>query len=542
MYPFSFTCFGPLTITLDGEPIAGMSADKSRALLAYLVVESDRAHSRSSLIGLLWPDYPQKDALRSLRNSLYRLRQLLDKSASNASVNLLSITRQTLQFHPVQAAVDVARFEMLLDTVAAHQHQQIMRCSTCLNQMVEAAALYKGELLAGLRVADAPAFEEWLLTRREYLHLRALFTLQVLTDAYEAMGDEENAYRFATQRLTLDPYQESALQAVIRLAAQRGLPDQALAYYDRFRQLLWKESSIEPSAETTDLAEQIRRGELDRVVKWQSGKGAELREPIVSLPKGGRETEKQGNMVTEAGHIAPSSLHPVTLSPPSSASTLRNVPQQSIFFGRRAELAQLEQWLVDDRCCVVAILGIGGMGKTSLAAQFVHQTASRFDTIVWYSLLNAPLPQELLPSLLQTLSNQTAVTLPNSLDRQLQLLMQFLRERHILLVLDNLESIFEPGQAGVFRAGYEPYAQFVSFVASHEHNSRLLLTSRERPQGYARLEGDHALVRSLRLDGLDDEAGYELLAQRGLDTIGDDAHCTLLWQSACAQAGGRYGR
>ena len=61
----------------------------------------------------------------------------------------------------------------------------------------------------------------------------------------------------------------------------------------------------------------------------------------------------------------------------------------SFFYGRSAELAQLEEWIVRAQCCWVAILGIGGIGKTSLAVKLAHQVAGEFDYAIWRSLRHA---------------------------------------------------------------------------------------------------------------------------------------------------------
>jgi predicted ATPase len=78
-------------------------------------------------------------------------------------------------------------------------------------------------------------------------------------------------------------------------------------------------------------------------------------------------------------------------------------------FGRAAELARLQQWLVDDRCRLVTILGMGGLGKTALAAQAARAMAGRFEVVIWRSLLNAPTLEELLPTMLETLSGTSVL-------------------------------------------------------------------------------------------------------------------------------------
>ena len=123
--------------------------------------------------------------------------------------------------------------------------------------------------------------------------------------------------------------------------------------------------------------------------------------------------------------------------------------------------------------------------------------------------------------MLQVLSHQQLPQMPESLDEQLRLLLGYLRERRVLLVLDNMESILEPGEAGDYRPGYAPYGQLIRQLATLKHRSHLVLTSRERPRGYDRLERDGYPVNSLFLTGLDHQAGRQLFLQRGLQGDGD---------------------
>jgi hypothetical protein len=225
--------------------------------------------------------------------------------------------------------------------------------------------------------------------------------------------------------------------------------------------------------------------------------------------------------------VTPSPLHPVTQSSPLD---LGEVPMPGVFFGREQERRQIAHWLVQERCQVVAILGIGGMGKTTLAAQSIRDITKRaeraFDAVIWRSLVNAPPLGELLPPLLQALSHQQLTQIPEQVDEQVRLLLGYLRERRVLLVLDNLESILEPGAVGAYRPGYEPYGQLIQQMATMAHRSHLVLTSRERPRGYARLERDGYPIKSLQLAGLDNEAGHQLFRQRGV--LGDHEQESLL--------------
>jgi WD40 repeat protein len=200
------------------------------------------------------------------------------------------------------------------------------------------------------------------------------------------------------------------------------------------------------------------------------------------------------------------------------------------FHGRQAEQAKLLQWLVRDRCRLVAIVGMGGQGKSALTAHLVRMVvgptaqeilrqAAGFEAVLWSSLLNAPPLHETVQSWLQTLSHQQRSLETASLDQQLTLLLQLLRQRRILLVLDNLESILHPGErSGYYRPGYESYGQLLMWLGEQSHQSCLLLTSREEPHDFKRLELGSAVTRSLQLSGLTPEAGQDML--RGFAVAG----------------------
>ncbi len=185
------------------------------------------------------------------------------------------------------------------------------------------------------------------------------------------------------------------------------------------------------------------------------------------------------------------------------------------FYGRERELALLSEWVVQERCRVVSVLGLGGIGKSALAVSLMHQVASHFEVVLWRSLRDAPGCSALLDECLQVLAPQPLREVSASLERRLGLLLDYLREEHVLLVLDNLEVLLEEGQGtGRMRAGYEDYARLLRQVAQTEHQSCLLLTSREKPRNLVALEGSRTPVRSLRLDGLDAVASAQLLAEK----------------------------
>lgn len=188
----------------------------------------------------------------------------------------------------------------------------------------------------------------------------------------------------------------------------------------------------------------------------------------------------------------------------------------SIFYGRTQELATLEQWIMQDRCRLVAVLGMGGIGKTALAVRLAEQMNDRFEYLIWRSLRNAPPVEDLTAELSQFFSEQQETVLPETVNGRVLRLIECLRSSRCLVVLDNVETILRSGdRTGRYQEGYSGYGQLLRCVAETHHQSCLVLTSREKPVGLLAKEGETLSVRSLQLTGLPTAAGQELFKERG---------------------------
>jgi WD40 repeat protein len=183
----------------------------------------------------------------------------------------------------------------------------------------------------------------------------------------------------------------------------------------------------------------------------------------------------------------------------------------SRFYGRTTELETLKDWIIDSRCRLVGIFGWGGIGKTALSVKLAQQLESQFDFVVWRSLQQAPTTDDLLNEILPILTGSDVQ------ESSFTLLIEQFRQKRCLLVLDNVESILQAGnRSGLYLAGYEAYGQMCARVSDEIHQSCVVITGREKPNGMTLREGSELPVRSWQLGGLPIEASQQILTDKGI--------------------------
>jgi predicted ATPase/DNA-binding SARP family transcriptional activator len=418
---------GPLKVTVDGKPVTQFEADTARALLAYLALHADVLCRRETLAGLLWPEQPEAEARHNLRQALSRLRHAIGDRSTNPP--FLLITRQTIQLNPeADTWLDVAAFDDLIAACQGHRHRRLEACRSCMRRLGEAVELYQGDLLSGFFLSSEP-FEEWLVAEREQRHRQTLDALRHLAAYHERRGDQERVQDYARRQLALEPWQEEAHRQLMRALALSGQRTAALAQYETCYQVLLEELGVEPDRETTALYECIR----------------------------------DGTELTTLSRAPPHNL-PVPVTP---------------FVGREAEMAEIEEHLGDPDCRLLTLVGPGGIGKTHLALEAASAQVDGFQHGVFFVPL-APLQSAdaIVPTVARALDFSFYTGAASGVEvESRQQLLDYLRQKSMLLVLDNYEHLLSlPARRTAQRGGTD----LVIDILRTAPDVIILVTSRER--------------------------------------------------------------
>jgi WD40 repeat protein/transcriptional regulator with XRE-family HTH domain len=302
-----------------------------------------------------------------------------------------------------------------------------------------------------------------------------------------------------------------------------------------------KNITIQKYGRQEDLAEQVRVSR-STVSKYLNGRLVDIAQfkeisfflgfndgkELACLPNGSPLLE-----CTLIGQAVRTPIASPALSPEESAIQRQNwgkTERGDTFYGRIDEIAILEQWILRDQCRAIALLGMGGIGKTTLAQKVVEQIQDRFEFVVWRSLRQAPPLAETLAAILKSILPSASLTLPDTASEKISYSIEHFQTSRCLIILDNMESILAGSdlkenstpRGGYYRAGYEAYGELIQQMGESLHQSCLVLTSREKPKEISALEGRDAPVRSLILRGLEPPAAQRIFQTQQLTSTSDD--------------------
>ena len=417
---------GGFQVSLDGTPLVAFESNKVRALLAYLATESQRPHRRESLAALLWPDWPDRAALSNLRYALSDLRKVIGDRTSTPPY--LLITRETIQFNPAsEQKVDAAEFTDLSEEQDPES-------------LIQAISLYQGEFLEGFSVSDSGPFEDWVRLKREQLRRVYLETLFRLAAMLSARGEYEYALLYARRHVDAEPLDESAQRQLMGVLAHCGRSGEALAQYEACRDILKRELGARPSQETEDLYNLLLNGEMPQ-------------EEVLSADRYRTAQDSRHHPKQVLQSVEPDLEKPDVHS--------NNLPVQlTSFIGREREMGEIKKILSGTH--LLTLTGVGGTGKTRLALQVSADLIDEFPDGVWLVEL-APLQD---PALVEK-TVAALFRVRGKADIPLSgLLVEHIRRKHLLLILDNCEHVVEA------------CAQLAEFLLRKAPEVKILATSR----------------------------------------------------------------
>lgn len=200
----------------------------------------------------------------------------------------------------------------------------------------------------------------------------------------------------------------------------------------------------------------------------------------------------------------------------TSEKRWQGAPDASVFYGRVQELETLHHWIGEEQCRMIALMGIGGIGKTTLAAKLAEQLQDQFDVLVWRSLRNPGPIESFLKAILSTLEPDGGTGAEASVGALMQRVMTGLHDQRCLMVLEDVQFILQSQElAGQYQPGFESYGTLIQRIGEEAHTSCLVVTGWEKPKEVAMLEGQNCPVQSMRVKGLGADARF-ILEDKGL--------------------------
>ncbi|MEM7801838.1 MAG: BTAD domain-containing putative transcriptional regulator, partial [Chloroflexota bacterium] len=330
--------------------------------------------------------------------------------------DFLTIDRQSLAFnHAAPFELDAFFFAETLEQLMTDLKPPLLEDEA--QQLNDLLSLYQGSFLEGLYIDNAPEFEAWQRERQARYQDLAENGFRQLVAYYLASGQYQAGINEANRLLTFDPYDETIQRDLMALYWRSGHRNGALRQYATFKKLLQKELEIEPTSETSALFQRIR----------------------------------------EAPAAAP-----------------HNLPAETtVFVGREEKLIELETTLARPQCHLLTVVGQGGVGKTRLLHALGRRALAKYpgqfsDGVYFLGL--SQLSSGLF--LATTIAEQLGLTL--SSDNPLNEIQNYLRDKEMLLLLDNFEQLLEADESA------DPALHIVGEIIRSAPAVKIVVSSRVR--------------------------------------------------------------
>ncbi|GAX40289.1 hypothetical protein NIES4075_12530 [Tolypothrix sp. NIES-4075] len=197
----------------------------------------------------------------------------------------------------------------------------------------------------------------------------------------------------------------------------------------------------------------------------------------------------------------------------ASYINLKQSPKITQLYGRKNELSTLSQWIKNPHTRLISVLGISGIGKSTLVRYYIDTDIIPFDAIIWKNIKLYKSLNSIITEILTELNTNNQDINTNSLLNQC---LQLFNQKRCLIIIDNFEEIFTNKQfAGQYKPEHQDYKNFLQMITEIEHQSCFILISQEKCQEMISLDKELYPSHCLELSGLD-ESATQILQSQGL--------------------------
>jgi DNA-binding SARP family transcriptional activator len=283
--------FGPVEISHDNWKTKVNTTRIIQGLLAYLLLQRHRTHSREGLVSLFWADQNEEKARGCLNTTLWRLRTVLEPSGITQGTYLLREPSGSIGFNWESPYwLDVAIFEDEIHRILGIHPQSIEKAD--IQKLEDVLQLYNGDLLEGF-------YDDWVLREREKLRSLYLNSLAYLMKYEMYQGMHEKALSYAAQILEIDPLREEIHREMMRIYVDNQQRTLAIRQFNLCSDILKTELGILPMEETRNLYDQILSTEKLRPTDLPKSKENEILGILNDLQQVAQSLEQMQKQLTQ---------------------------------------------------------------------------------------------------------------------------------------------------------------------------------------------------------------------------------------------------